>query len=556
MRHLLRTSTFTPSSRWYARVRALLVLLLAGTVAGLPAHAVGSEPVLQWSAGGLSAGLDSAGQAARMAVDAWGNVAIVSGPANGRDLAVTSYTVNGMRRWQSTLPPASTGTFQGDWVVAAPNGDFLAVGHTLNSSGNPIQISLARFDTNGALLWRVEPSVGFYPSVGRLVVDLDGNAYLAASGRGTGMFVQKYRPDGTLAWSRLDTSGGGYAFAASLTLSPDASEVAVTGSIQGGATWLTALYDAVTGTRKWQVLAAEGTGARDLVMDTGRVYVTGQGATSSPNQLPKYYLSVVAYNRSNGARLWRTDRNPADGSHSFGLWLARAPNGSLVATGQTSRGFLDWYTVAYRTDGSVIWEAVRDGGLNTDEIPRVLRVLADGTTVVSGRGGPNLAGGYWPGKTVGYSSSGIPLWTATSLLETVWVDALPNGNVCATGGYDALINCWVVPGNPPSAGDPPPTSDPTPTLPTAPTKLNASSTVRQRVDLSWANTATNASAVRVERCKGNGCTGFSSVAQLGGTTTAWSDTAVKSKNTYSYRVRTENSLGSSSYSNVASVTAR
>ena len=39
-------------------------------------------PVL-WTAGGLSAGTDSAGQAARIASDASGNVAVVSGPSGG-----------------------------------------------------------------------------------------------------------------------------------------------------------------------------------------------------------------------------------------------------------------------------------------------------------------------------------------------------------------------------------------------------------------------------------------------------------------------------------------
>ena len=115
-------------------------------------------------------------------------------------------------------------------------------------------------------------------------------------------------------------------------------------------------------------------------------------------------------------------------------------------TGQTSRGFLDWYTVAFETTGAVRWEAVRDGGLNTDEIPRGVLVLADGTTVVTGRGGPNLPGGYIPGVTAGYSPNGTLLWEAFSAMETVWATALPNGDVCATGGYDALITCWRVSG--------------------------------------------------------------------------------------------------------------
>ena len=66
-------------------------LLLAACIISLamqpftasPAVAATTLPVL-WTAGGLSAGNDSAGQAARMATDASGNVAVVSGPAVGR----------------------------------------------------------------------------------------------------------------------------------------------------------------------------------------------------------------------------------------------------------------------------------------------------------------------------------------------------------------------------------------------------------------------------------------------------------------------------------------
>ncbi|MGZ8755488.1 MAG: PKD domain-containing protein, partial [Acidimicrobiia bacterium] len=64
----------------------------------------------------------------------------------------------------------------------------------------------------------------------------------------------------------------------------------------------------------------------------------------------------------------------------------------------------------------------------------------------TGPGGPNLPGGFIPGVTAGYSPNGTLLWEAFSLLATVWAIELPNGDVCATGGYDALINCWRVSG--------------------------------------------------------------------------------------------------------------
>ena len=546
---------------------AVMLMLVTGM-----SLAVGAATLLSelWTAGGLSAGTDSAGQAARITSDASGNVAVVSGPSGGRDLAVTSYTADGTLRWRSAVTPA-LGTFVGDWVAAAPNGDLVVTGHNQDSHGRPIANSMLRYDSNGTPLWRVDFSASFFPAVARLVVDAAGNAYVAWSAVGSGLFVQKYSPAGTLLWSQSDsTTGGGYAFASSLALSPDGADVAVTGSVSGGATWITAVYDATTGVRRWQVTAAEGTFARDVVVDATRVYVTGQ----------------------------------------------------------TNRGFLDWYTVAFETSGVVRWEAVRDGGLNTNEIPSGVLVLTDGTTVVTGKGGPNLPGGFIPGVTAGYSSNGELLWEAFSRMATVWATALPNGDVCAAGGYDAFITCWHVSGAAsavmsvvPSTGVAPllvsfdgsgsttPNGEITSwawsfgdgtfgtgpaithlytdagmyvasltvadnggasntasvtinvttgasSVPSAPTNLSASSSTRGRINLTWINTATDATSITVERCKGSSCTGFVAVGQLAATATSWTDTGVKSRSMYSYRVFASNAVGKSPYSNIASATAR
>jgi PKD repeat protein len=423
---------------WTGSLGVMLILMgiTASRVIGAP-----SVPVL-WTGGGLSAGTDSAGQAARIATDAWGNVSVVSGPALARDLAVTSYTANGSLRWHSTVSP-SVGTFTGDWVVAAPNGDVVAVGRNVDSRGNPIAITLVRYGADGTLQWRVDLA-RTRPWVARLMADSQGNAYLAFSSVGDGQDIQlhKYNPSGVLLWSQL-VSTGSFAndMATSLALSPDETDVVVTGDISGGASWITAAYNATTGVRRWLVAAAEGTAALDVVVDSGRVYVTGQGNVGISR-----FLTVVAYDRATGARLWRTDKKPADAAGAAGLRMDLAPDGSVVVAGQASRGFLDWYTVAFESTGEVRWEAVRDGGLNTDEVPRGVLVLPDGTTVVTGPGGPNLPGGYIQGVTAGYAPNGTLLWEAFSRMATVWAVGLPSGDVCAAGGYDALVTCWRVPG--------------------------------------------------------------------------------------------------------------
>lgn len=242
---------------------AVAVTLMLIGFTDSPAVGATAVPVL-WSVGGLDAGNTGAGQAARMAADASGNVAVVSGPAGGRLLAVTSYTSNGALRWQRTVSPTS-GTFAGDWVVAAPNGDFVAVGHNTNSTGHPIAITLVRYASDGTLRWRVDLARTL-PSVARLVVDTGGNAYMAFNSVGDGQDIQllKYNSSGVLLWAKA-ISTGTFAndIATSLALSPDGADVVLTGDTAGGATWITAAYDTTTGTRRWLVTAAEGIAARD-----------------------------------------------------------------------------------------------------------------------------------------------------------------------------------------------------------------------------------------------------------------------------------------------------
>jgi hypothetical protein len=447
MRTLSRGSDGTrrvPAGNQWRRFAAAAGVTLALIAAmANPASAATTLPVL-WTAGGIDSGNTGAGNAARIAADSSGNVAVVSGPALARNLAVTSYTATGSFRWRSFITPA-LGTFVGDWVVAAPNGDFVVIGHNQDSHGRPIASTMLRYASNGTLLWRVDFSSGFFPAVARLVVDAAGNAYVAWSAVGSGFLVQKYSPSGALLWSQGDSTGGGFAIASSLALSPDGTDVAVTGSISGGATWITAIYDATTGVRKWQVAANEGTAALDVVVDATRVYVTGRGNVGIDG-----FLTVVAYDRATGARLWRTDANPPT-CCAIGERIALAPDGSLVVAGHTATGgYFDWWIVAMNTNGAVRWQTLRNDAVSGDEFPSAVFVLADGTTVVSGTGGPVtrdiLGNSYMRGVTAGYSPDGTLLWEAFAKLPTVWATALPNGDVCATGGYDALVTCWRVSG--------------------------------------------------------------------------------------------------------------
>ena len=78
--------------------------------------------------------------------------------------------------------------------------------------------------------------------------------------------------------------------------------------------------------------------------------------------------------------------------------------------GTSTGGYFDWWIVSLNTNGAIRWQARRDEALSGDEVPAAVFVLADGTTVVSGTGGPVihdiLGNSYMQGVTAGYSPNG------------------------------------------------------------------------------------------------------------------------------------------------------
>ena len=86
--------------------------------------------------------------------------------------------------------------------------------------------------------------------------------------------------------------------------------------------------------------------------------------------------------------------------------------------------------------------------------------------------------------------------------------------------------------------------------PSAPTGLTANAISSTRIDLGWADTATE-TGYRVERSP-NGSTGWTEIASLNQNQISYSDTTVSAQQTYFYRVRGLNSGGFSPYSNTAS----
>jgi Fibronectin type III domain len=91
-----------------------------------------------------------------------------------------------------------------------------------------------------------------------------------------------------------------------------------------------------------------------------------------------------------------------------------------------------------------------------------------------------------------------------------------------------------------------------PLVPLAPSGLTATVLTGGSIGLRWTNGSTSQAEVRIERCRGAGCTNFTQVAAVAGTATSFINTGLTARTTYRYRVRAHSALGDSPYSNVAS----
>ena len=89
-------------------------------------------------------------------------------------------------------------------------------------------------------------------------------------------------------------------------------------------------------------------------------------------------------------------------------------------------------------------------------------------------------------------------------------------------------------------------------IPSAPANLTASAISRSQINLSWADTASNETGFKIERCAGATCSNFAQIATIGANVKIFSNSGLKRNTSYRYRVRAYNGAGDSAYSNIAS----
>jgi chitodextrinase len=95
---------------------------------------------------------------------------------------------------------------------------------------------------------------------------------------------------------------------------------------------------------------------------------------------------------------------------------------------------------------------------------------------------------------------------------------------------------------------------PPPPAPNAPSSLTAGAAGQTQINLAWTDNSDNETGFKIERCTGVGCGSFAQIATVGANVTTYSNTGLSSGTSYSYRVRANNGITDSPFSNTASAT--
>jgi WD40 repeat protein len=257
-------------------------------------------------------------------------------------------------------------------------------------------------------------------------------------------------PGAQLWVHRYNGPGDGDDYGSLIAASPDGTVVFLAGQSTGvtsGFDYVTVAYDALTGAGLWSKRyngpgnSADQASALAVSRDGSKVFVTGYSVGSAISGTD---YATVAYDASNGDRLWVKRYNGPGNSTDLANALAVSPDGSkVVVTGGSagSNGLQDYATIAYDVfTGAKLWVKRYNGPGNDYDVANAIVVSSDGGVFVTGQSsGSTSAADY---ATAAYDlSTGTQLWVkrynglgnGEDIARAVGVS--PDGTVAFVTGY-------------------------------------------------------------------------------------------------------------------------
>ncbi|MEK7706725.1 MAG: SBBP repeat-containing protein, partial [Verrucomicrobiota bacterium] len=390
-----------------------LSLLLFGALAALTPRVSAQGGVPLWTNRYNGPGIG--GDYCRAAVvDGDGNVFVTGGSSgsSSTDYLTIKYSSAGVPLWTNRFNGPGNSS---DYAYAAAvdvSGNVFVTGSSY-VSGSANNYATIAYSSTGVPLW-----TNYYNGPGnnydipyRVVVDGGGNVFVTGYSVGSGSSEDyatiAYSSAGAPLWTnRYNGSGNGNDEARDLVVD-GSGNVVVTGGSESD--YVTIKYSSA-GVPMWTNRYSGPGNGDDFAFavatdDSGNLFVTGQSVGSGSF----YDYATIAYSGA-GVPLWTNRYNGTGNGDDCANAIAVDGSGNVFVAGQSSDGsFFDYATVAYSGAGVPLWTNRYNGPGNDDDIARAVAVDGAGNVFVTGYS--YATNGVADYATIGYASTGVPLWT-------------------------------------------------------------------------------------------------------------------------------------------------
>lgn len=335
----------------------------------------------------------------------------------------SAQATGGAEHWVARFPGPGYSVNDVAGIVVSPDGSRLFVtGTVAHLTGATFQT--VAYDASGSQLWssHFKGSGPYEDQAAGIAVSPDGSTVFVAGRSSTDTTKMDYitlaydAATGVRVWKKRYSSTLGLSFdeAAALGVSPDGSNVFVTGVADGGPAqtdYVTVAYDAFTGHNRWTTRYAgpyrENARTLSVSPDGSAVFVSGYSVSSAALD-----IETIAYNADTGAELWKSRYDGPTHHDDQANTMGVSPDGSSVYVTGFSDGSnrkRDFVTVAYKAStGEQRWARRYNGPGNFNDNAKGMAVSPDGSRISvtgyrTGHGGRDF-------ETIAYSSAGGRLW--------------------------------------------------------------------------------------------------------------------------------------------------
>ncbi|MBD3160750.1 MAG: T9SS type A sorting domain-containing protein [Candidatus Eisenbacteria bacterium] len=431
--------------------RSMINLLALPILALMAVATAGADPHWVTSYDGPGAGEDTP---SAITFDANGDCTIAGASiGSGQDFDYVTIKVDGSGNevWVARYDgPASSDDFATD-VVADGEGAVYVTG--ASAGADSADIATVKYDADGTEVWvaRYNGPDDSWDEGTRIGLGESGSVYVTGASFDAGgesiIATVKYDADGMETWADRYRFGDGFTQEPRDLAAPAWGGVVIVGAVGAVADTSGDTYDylvlcyASDGTLDWSATYDGPGGGMDAaeavgVDEDGTIFVTGLSEGDGTG----LDYATLAYS-SDGTLLWEARRDGSAGSDDVAVGVAVDATGSVVVTGMTTEtaSQLDFTTVKYDVDGVEQWAQLYDGLGNGEDAPHFVATGGDGEVFVTGRS--------WAGEdesttgfaTVKYASDGTLDWVERyDVADSVWAEPValgldPLGNLTVTG---------------------------------------------------------------------------------------------------------------------------